>query len=552
MDPRKPKQIIFDQEVRNKIDRGLYIAYRAVSTTLGSKGRNVMYELNWGFPNIIHDGVTVAREIVLKDPVENMAAQLLLSAAQKTNDEAGDGTTTATILTYAIAHEGLRVVSAGTNPAFIRKGIEKAVDAVIQELKAQAKPVRTHEEIAQVATISAADPALGELIATAIEKVGENGVVTVQDGTGNTVDVEYKEGMEFDRGFISPWLMTDGEKMEAVLQGNQKGNYPYVIIVNDTLSNEQLVNIIELVYKVDLRAKIIVIADDFDSVAIGSIVLTKTRGKKELVAVKAPDYGDHRTNLLNDIATVTGGTMLGGSTGIPLDQATIDSFGRCERVIVGREITQLIGGQGNRKAIDERIAAIRNQMDKAKTPFEKDKLETRLSKLVGGVAVINVAASSETEMRELKERIIDAKNAARAAVEEGIVPGGGVALLRARRVIDTLDLGREKIGAEIVKAALAYPIQKLIKNSGADSVDYIVGKIEHSTEKSLGYNVDTEDYVDLIKEGIIDPLKVSKSALTNAASIATMLITTDVAISFEREKPKTNTEDIEGIGQFPD
>ncbi len=549
---RKAKDIIFGQDIRDRIDRGLYIASRTVATTLGSKGRNVMYELNWGFPNVIHDGVTVAREIILKDPYENMAAQLLLSAAQKTNDEAGDGTTTASILTYAIAHEGLRVVSAGTNPALVRKGIEKAVEAVIAELRKLAKPIKTHKEIAQVATISAADPEIGELIATAIEKVGEHGVVTVAEGTGNKVEVEYKEGMEFDKGFISPWLMTDGAKLEAVIQGTGKGNNPYVAIVNDTVSNEQIVTLLEVIYKTDLRAKVIVIADEFDPIAAGSIILTKRNGKKELVAVKSPDYGDHRTNLLMDLAIVTGGTVFGGAVGIPLDQAAIDSFGRCERIIVTREVTQIIGGQGEKAKIQERTVAIRNQMKSAKTEFEKDKLETRLSKLVGGVAVINVAASSETEMRELKERVIDAKNAARVAVEEGIVPGGGVALLRARRAIDTLDLGRAQIGADIVKAALAYPIKKLIGNAGVESVDYIVGKIENSPDMSLGYNVDTEDYVDLIESGIIDPLKVSRSALQNAASIATMLITTDVGIAFERETPKANKIDDDGIGIFPD
>lgn len=545
------KDIIYDQAIRDAIDRGLEKAAKAITTTLGSKGRNVMYELNWGMPNIIHDGVTIAKEIVLEDPHENMAAQILIGAAQKTNDEAGDGTTTASALVYAIAHEGLRVVSSGTHPETLRKGIEKAVEAVTKELEKMAKPVQTAEEMAQVATISVADPKLGKLVATAIEKVGKNGVVTVQEGTGFDITVEYKEGMEFDKPYISPYLMTNTQRFEAVLKAGNKNDFPMIILYDDTVTNDILIKLLEKAYAYDIRQKVIIIASDFEDVAASSIVLTKIKSKKELVAVKAPDFGDHRTNLLEDMAIVTGGMVIGGK-GMQLEQATIDHYGRCEQVIVSDKTTMLIGGKGEKKNIEDRIIALDTMMKNAKTVYEKDKLEGRKAKLVGGVAVINVGAPTEAEMREKKERLNDAVNATKAAVENGIVPGGGVALLRARKVIDTLNLGRFQVGADIVKAALIYPIKILINNAGAEKPDYVVGKIEENANPSFGYNVDTDEYVDLIKSGIIDPLKVSKCALKYAASAATMLLTTQCGIAFKRKTEKTNKPDDEGIGIFTD
>lgn len=548
------KQLIYGEAVRPKILLGLWKVYEAVATTLGSKGRNVAIELNWGDPNIIHDGVTVAKAIALEDPFENMAAQLVIKAAQKTNEIAGDGTTTATILTYAIGKEALQNVSAGINPAPLRKGINKAVSVVVSELKKMATSVTKPEELTQVATISAADPIMGEMVSKAIQKVGKDGVVTVQEGGSETISVEYKEGMEFEKGWVSIYMMTDEKEQKAVLEV-QKSDYPYVVVVDEKLDNDSLVTLLEKIYDFDLKAKILLVAVDFDNVAISTLVLTKLRGNKQLIAVKAPDFGPHRTNILDDIATLTGGQLLGGETGIPLAEMTVDSLGKVERVEVTKDQTLIIGGKGKEEKIKERIAGLDKLIEQYKNdPAAKNKYETRKAKLVGGVAVVSVNDPSDQEKREIKERVYDAVNATKAAIAEGIVPGGGIAFLRARQVIEELKFedDKERMGADIVKRALAYPTRRLISNAGVDMPDYILGKILENTDKNIGYNVDSESMEDLIASGIIDPVKVSRTALEQAASAAIMLMTTDVMIAFDREITKKQKESIDGIGQFLD
>lgn len=565
---KKPKTMISDQEVRDKILTGVEKVAKAVGTTLGSRGRNVAYELNWGRPNVLHDGVSVAKQVVLEDPYENMAAQLVITAAERTNNVAGDGTTTATILTYAILKEAIQ---SKVNPMVIRKGINKAVDAVVLELKAMAKPVNGFDELEQIATISAADPEMGKLIATAIQKVGENGVVTVQEGQGSTIEVEYKEGMEFERGLMSPYLVTQQDAYEAVLEGKDE-DAPYIAIVNEKLDTAKTIEILEKIYtgSKNKLAKILLIADEFENESFNMIVYNMVRGSKKIVPVKSPEFGEHRTALLSDIAAITGGQILGGPAGLPIEQATFESFGRADKTITSIDQTIIIGGKGSKERIDSQIKIIKKLDREARTDSERDKTQKRIGKLTGGVAVISVGAHSETEMKEKKERVYDAQNATKAAIAEGILPGGGVALIRARRAIDKLFFsdqtptsanidqkkvdGRsnEKIGADIIKSALLYPLKILVKNAGVENPDFIVGKIEENENPNIGYNVDTEDYVDLYKAGIIDPLKVVRTALQQAASVAIMLITTEVMIAFKRERENEGKKDDSGIGSFLD
>ncbi len=564
---KKTKTLISDQEVRARILAAAKTLDKAVGTTLGSRGRNVGYEVNWGEPKVVHDGVTIAKQIVLEDPYENMAAQLIIAAAEKANKIAGDGTTTTTILIYAMVNEALR---SNVNPMVLRKGITKAVDAVVKELQLMAKPVKEFAQLQQIATISAADEEMGKLIATAVQKVGEGGVVTVQDGRGSDLEIEYKEGMEFERGLLSPYLRTENNKMEAILTSGKDADYPYVAIVNEKLESAKTLSILEKLYDTDKQGKLLLIADDFDTDSFSMIVVNNIQGTKKIIPVKSPEFGDHRTALLGDIAILTGGQVLGGTTGLPIDQATIDSFGRCDKTITTVENTLIIGGKGNKKKIDGQIQLIRKLAADAKTDSEKDKAEKRIGKLAGGVAVISVGAYSEVEMRERKERVYDAQNATKAAIAEGTLPGGGIALLRARAAIDKLfftdrtptDAGlegkkidgraEEKMGADIVRNALLYPIRRLISNAGVEKPDYIIGKIEESANKNTGYNVDTESFVDVYKEGILDPLKVVRTALLQAASTATMLITTEVLIAFKREVEKKRVASDEGIGRFLD
>lgn len=554
---KQVKHIIFDQQVRDKILKGVQVTARAVGTTLGSKGRNVALEKNWGSPIIIHDGVTVARDIVLEDPHENMAAQAVINAAQNTNNEAGDGTTTATVMTNAIVQEAMPIISAGTNPMVIRKGIEKVVPAVIAELKKMAKPVKSYEEMKQIATISSTEESIGDLVATAIQKVGEYGVVTVQNGNTSHIEVEYKEGMDLPSGWLAPHFINVEERMEAVFSYDDKiasgdeSKYPFVILFDDKLDTSRMIDIWRRLPKDVNRTKILIIANDYEPEALQGLILSKLQSGMKVVAIKAPEYGEHRTNLLDDIASVTGGTVIGGTNGIPIENLEQKHFGTCEKIVVTKYETIIIGGQGKKENIDRRIEGLRNLKKETRDKGQLDKIESRLAKLIGGVAVIMVGAASQEELREKKERVIDAVNATRHAVKEGVVPGGGVAYLRASRIIDTMELtDKEKIGAEIVRNALRHPIMLLVSNAGAENPGYVVGTILAHKNPHWGYNVETEDYENLVEAGIIDPVKVSRTALENAASIATMLITTNVMVANKREKKEKASDDNEGIGEF--
>lgn len=549
---KKPRNIIFGEKVQKAIDEGVTKTYLAVSTTLGSKGRNVGIEKNWGVPLIIHDGVTVAREVVLKDPFANMAAQQVIHAAQNTNNQAGDGTTTATVLTYAIVKEGLKQIAAKVNPQVLRKGIEKATASLVTELETMATPVESFEDMQKVATISSASEDLGTIIATAIEKVGRHGVVTVQEGSSSNIEVEYKEGMDFGQGFISPYFITDGERNETVLAGKGE-TQPFVVVIDDTVTNDQIFN--NIINKIDAysrSATVIIIANDFEPDAKATLVMNRLRGNRLYVGVKSPEYGDHRTNMLHDIATLTGATVIGGNSGIPFSSVELDHFGRADKTVVTRDQTMIIGGSGDDQKIKKHIASIKKLMSQSKTEFEKDKLEGRLAKLVGGVAVINVGANSEAEMRELKERVYDAVNATQAALEMGIVPGGGVSLVRASNALKhSAATNSDDIGVKIVKDALMYPLRKLVDNAGGNS-GYVLETILKSDDKNLGYNVNSEEFENMLESGIIDPVKVTLSALKNAASTATMLLTMDCMISLERENPNEADTSTEGIGSFSD
>lgn len=550
---KQVKTVIFGAQARERIMRGLEITYQAVATTLGSRGRNVSLEKNWGPPIVIHDGVTVAKDVILPDPFENQAAQLVLQAAQNTNDQAGDGTTTATIFTYAIYKEALELITAGTNPMILKKGIEMAVATVIAELKKMAKQVETPQELEQIATISAADSDMGKLIARAIQKVGKNGVVTVQEGSTSTIEVEYKEGIDIDKGMLSPYMVTSAERGEAVYEGDEKkNNFPYIVLLNEKLDNNKFITLVEKIYTFDNQAQVLIIADEYDVDVTATIVVNKVNYGKKIVAIKSPEFGEHRTNLLNDIAVVTGGSVFGGNAGIPLDQVKLEAFGRAEKVIVTRDQTIIVGGKGKSEEITARVSLLDKLMFEVKTEFQKDKIEGRKAKIVGGVAVINVGAPSATEMREKKERVFDAVNATKAAIAEGIVPGGGVAFIRTIAALNKITTkGKEILGVNIVKKALEYPLRKLVANAGSADPGYVLGKLQESPNKNIGYNVESEAFEDLVKSGIIDPVKVSRSALENAASVATMLITTECMISFSRETSKTNSEETDGIGKLP-
>lgn len=560
---RQPKDIIYGDKVQRAIVTGVTSVYKAVATTLGSKGKNVGIELNWGPPRIIHDGVSVAKEVVLKDAFANMTAQHVIAAAQRTNNQAGDGTTTATILTYAMVTEGLKHVTAKVNPQVLRKGIEKAADIVAMELRNMAQPITTQAEIQQIATISVADMEMGKLISGAIERVGRHGVVTVQPGNSDKVVVEYKEGMEFPQGFLHQYMMTDPQKGEALLQGGG-AERPYIVIVDDVLTNDVIWNkMIKPISEIDptVSPQIIFIANDYEPDALATVVVNRVKANKHFVAVKSPEFGPHRTNFLHDIAAVTGATVIGGQGGIGMTAIGVEHFGRAKRVTVTRHSTLIIDGSGDKETLRKHIKGIETEMKVAassKEPeFIKDKLEARKARLIGGVAVIGVGANSEAEMDERKERVYDAVNATQAAIELGVVPGGGVALLKASKALQSILDGRavgpipitpeERFGILIVKEALYYPIRKLVENAGGNS-GYVLQTILESNKKNLGYNVNSESFEDMVKSGIIDPLKVTLSAFTNAVSTAVMLLTMDCMIAYTRDEQKKKEEDIEGIG----
>jgi len=530
------KQLVFDEHARRSLKRGVDILANAVSTTLGPKGRNVALDKKYGAPTVTHDGVTVAKEIELEDPFENMGAQLLKEAATKTNDIAGDGTTTATVLAQIIVHEGLKNVAAGANPMLIKHGIEAGVEAVVKQLKDMAIEVSKHDQIAQVATISAQDPEIGNLIADVMDKVGKDGVITVEESKSLSFETEYVEGMQFDRGYISPYFVTSPERMEAEIQD------PYVLIYDKKISSAQ--DIIPLLEKLVQRGKrdLVIIAEDVDGEALATLVLNKLRGMLNVLAVKAPGFGDRRKAMLQDIAILTGGQVISEETGRKLEGVTIDDLGRAGRVVSTKDDTTIIDGAGDEKAIKGRIEEIRIEIEKSTSDYDKEKLQERLAKLAGGVAVIRVGAATETELKEKKHRVEDALSATRAAVDEGIVPGGGVALIQAVKALADIkmDNADEQVGVSILRRALEEPMRRIVENAGADG-SVVIETVRRMVKdkKHIGYDVITGEYVDMIKQGIIDPVKVTRGALQNAASIAAMILTTEALVTDIPEKKET-------------
>ncbi len=532
------KQLVFSEDARRRLQQGIDIVANAVATTLGPKGRNVALDRKYGSPTITHDGVTVAKEIELEDPFANMGAQLLKEAATKTNDIAGDGTTTSTVLAHAIVSEGLKTLAAGANPMRLKLGIEQGVDAVIETLRKMSQKIETKEEIASVATNSAADPEIGNLIADVMDKVGKDGVITVEESKSLQFETEYVEGMQFDRGYISPYFITDAEHMEAVI------SEPYVLIHEKKISAAQdIVPLLEKLVQIGKR-ELVLIAEDVDGEALATLVLNKLRGMLNVLAVKAPGFGDRRKAMLQDIAILTGGTVISEETGRKLETATIQDLGRAEKVVADKENTTIVGGKGEASAIQGRIKEIRAEIDKSTSDYDREKLQERLAKLSGGVAIIRVGAATETELKEKKHRVEDALSAARAAVEEGIVPGGEISLINAAAALEKVAAEDEetKVGINIVRKALEAPIRKLAANAGQDGsviIDTVRRTAAEKKNKNIGYNVLTGEYVDMIKAGIIDPVKVVRGALENATSIAAMILTTDVLITDlpEKEKP---------------
>ena len=529
------KQIVFSEEARRKLKNGMTVVANAVSATLGPKGRNVAIDRKFGSPTITHDGVSVAKEIELEDPFENMGAQLLKEAAQKTNDIAGDGTTTSTVLAYAIVTEGLKALEAGYNPMLLKKGIELATETIVIELKKNSTKIDTREEIASVATNSAADAEIGELIADVMDKVGKDGVITVEESKTMQFETEFVEGMQFDRGYISPYFITNGDQMEAQISD------AYVLIYDKKISAAQdIVPLLEKLVQLGKR-ELVIIAEDIDGEAIATLILNKIRGMLNVLAIKAPGFGDRRKAMLQDIAVLTGGQVISEETGRKLETTTVQDLGRAEKVVSDKENTTIIGGKGKKGDIEGRIKEIRIEIDKSTSDYDKEKLQERLAKLSGGVAIIRVGAATETEMKEKKHRVEDALSAARAAVEEGIVPGGEISLINAAGKLDKLakqhaeDENEEiKVGINIVKKALEAPIRKLASNAGQDGSVIIDTVRRTAIEKkniNIGFNVLTGEYTDMIKAGVIDPVKVVRGALENAASIAAMILTTDVLIT---------------------
>jgi chaperonin GroEL len=529
------KQLVFSDEARRYLKSGVDAVNNAVSTTLGPKGRNVALDRKYGSPTITHDGVTVAKEVELENPFENMGAQLLKEAATKTNDIAGDGTTTSTVLAHAIVTEGLKNLAAGANPMLLKRGIETAAKAVAESIHNQAIDITTKDEIGQVATISAQDSEIGALIADVMDKVGKDGVITVEESKGLQFETEYVEGMQFDRGYISSYFVTDTEHMLAEIKD------PYILIYDKKISAAaDIVPLLEKMVQVGKR-ELLIIAEDIDGEALATLVLNKLRGMLNVIAVKAPGFGDRRKAMLQDIAILTNASVISEETGRKLETATIDDLGRCEKVTVDKDNTTIVGGKGDTSSIKGRIEQIRVEIENTTSDYDREKLQERLAKLSGGVAIIRVGAATETELKEKKHRVEDALSATRAAVEEGIVPGGGVALLNAREAIKDLKMEQadEQIGANIVKHALEVPMRRIAENAGKDGsviVETVRQKQAAEGNKHLGYNVLTEEYGDLVKGGVIDPAKVTRGALENAASIAAMILTTECLITDIPEK----------------
>lgn len=528
------KQIKFGDDARQSMIKGVNTLAKAVVTTLGPKGRNVALDKKWGAPNVIHDGVSVAKEIELEDPFENMGAQLVKEAASKTNDVAGDGTTTATLLAQSIVNAGFKNVTAGANPMIVKVGIEKGVEVVTEEIKKMRKTIKD-ADVAKVATISAQDEKIGTLIADALAKVGKDGVVTVEEGKGLTMEIEYKEGMEFDKGYASPYFVTDSAKMEA------KVNDAYILITDKKITAiADLLPFLEGFIKVSKN--LVIIADDIEGEALATLVVNRMRGTFNVLAIKAPGFGDRRKAMLQDIAILTGGTVISEDTGRKLENVSIEDCGRADSVWADKDNSRIIGGKGDPKSLTSRISQIKREIEETTSDFDREKLQERLAKLAGGVAVINVGAATEVEMKDKKERVNDAVAATKAALEEGIVAGGGVTLLKARAALlklrDSLKVQDEKLGVDILYTALGEPVRWIAKNAGADD-GWVLKTIEESKIADYGFNAMTMEFGSMIAAGVLDPAKVTRSAVQNAASIAMMILTTEALVTDIPEKNST-------------
>ncbi len=534
------KQVIHGEESRQAILRGINILANAVKITLGPKGRNVVLDKKFGPPTVTKDGVTVAKEIELKDPLENMGAQMVREVASKTSDVAGDGTTTATVLAQCIFREGLKNVAAGANPMGLKRGIDKSVEAAVEEIKRISKPV-AGEAIAQVATISANnDKTIGNIIAEAMKKVGKDGVITVEESRTMETTLEVVEGMQFDRGYLSPYFVTDPERMESKLED------PYILIHEKKISSMK--DLLPLLEQIARNAKpLLIIAEDVEGEALATLVVNKLRGTLQCCAVKAPGFGDRRKAMLEDIATLTGGKMIAEEVGIKLENVKLEDLGRAKKLVVDKDNTTIVEGNGKQDAIEGRVKQIRTQIEETTSDYDREKLQERLAKLVGGVAVIKVGAATETELKEKKARVEDAMHATRAAVEEGIVPGGGVTLVRCLNALDQLKLeGDEKVGVGIVKRALEEPLRQIVTNAGHEGA-IVSERVKASKEVNFGFDAETEQYTDLIKAGVIDPAKVTRLALQNAASIAGLMLTTEALVAEVPEEEKKSA----GAGMPP-
>ncbi len=540
------KEITFSDSARNKLAQGVQQLTDAVKVTMGPRGRNVLIQKSYGSPSITKDGVSVAREVELKDPLENMGAQLVKEVASNTADEAGDGTTTATVLANSIFQEGLRNITAGANPVEVKRGMDKALEAILENLKNISIEVAGQKEIAQVASISAnSDTAVGDMIAEAMEKVGRDGVITVEEAKGINDELEVVEGMQFDRGYLSPYFITNSEKMIAEIEN------PYILLFDQKISNlKDLLPVLEQVQK--SNRPLLIIAEDVEGEAMATLVVNKLRGILNISAVKAPGFGDRRKAMLQDIATLTGGTVISEEVGRTLESAQITDLGQASRVVIDKDNTVIVDGKGSKEAVEARIKEIKIQIDATSSDYDKEKLQERLAKLSGGVAVIKVGAATETEMKEKKDRVDDALSATKAAVEEGIVIGGGAALIRAAEGIDLGELPHDqKIGCEIILRAIKAPIKQIATNAGYDA-GVVVNAIESNADKNVGFNAATGEYVNMFEAGIIDPLKVERVALTNAVSVSSLLLTTEATVhEIPEEKPAPAAPDMGGMGGMP-